>query len=79
MSTEITFDEALDAAILKIGLDRVVELCAKNIEIIEITDELHEISLWDRLYKRDACSFRRNGRHFYIANIHLATEYLASI
>ena len=45
MSTEIPFDEALDTAILKIGLDRVVELCAKNIEIIEITDELHEISL----------------------------------
>jgi hypothetical protein len=79
MSTEITFDEAIDAAILKIGLDRVVELCAKNIEIIEITDELHEISLWDRVYKHDACTFRREGRHFYIADMRKATDYLSSI
>lgn len=79
MSTEINFDEALDAAILKFGLDRVVELCAENVEIIEIMDELHEISLWDRIYKRDACTFRREGRHFFIANIKEAADYLASI
>ena len=75
----VDFGEALDAAILKVGLDRVIELCAENIEIIEIKDELHEVSLWDRIYKRDACTFRREGRHFYIANIQEAADYLASI
>jgi hypothetical protein len=79
MSTEITFDEALDAAILKLGVDRVVELCASNFEILEIDDELHEIQLWDRIYKRDACTFRRNGRHFFIADIEQARKYLTSI
>lgn len=75
----VDFGEALDAAIIKVGLDRVIELCAKNIEIIEIEHELHEVSLWDRIYKREACTFRREGRHFYIANIREAADYLASI
>ncbi|MDD2005077.1 hypothetical protein [Pseudomonas putida] len=75
----VNFGEALDAAILKFGLDQVIELLAKNIEIIEIMDDLHEISLWHKLYKRDACGFRREGRLFYIANIHQAADYLSSL